>query len=223
MKTLDQTLTAADGHRLGAYVARPDGPPKGGVVILQEIFGVNAHTRHDVEFFAKAGYLSIAPAMFDRVEPDAQVEYADTARGLAMANAIEEPKLLADLQAAIDFVAPAGAVAVIGFCWGGALAWLAASKCRGVDRAVCYYGSRIARFCETLKPSAPVMYHFGALDKSLPPEAIEKIRAVDPTGVYHVYAGADHAFTNADRPSYAPDAARLAHARTLEFLGGSSR
>jgi len=223
MKTLEQTLTAGDGHRLGAYVAHPDGPPKGGVVILQEIFGVNAHTRHDVEFFAGAGYLAIAPAMFDRVEPNAQVEYADTARGLAIANAIEEPKLLADLQAAIDCVAPAGPVAVIGFCWGGALAWLAASKCRGVDRAVCYYGSRIARFCETMKPSAPVMYHFGALDKSLPPEAIAKIRAVDPTGVYHVYPGVDHAFTNSDRASYVADAARLAHARTLEFLAGSPR
>ncbi len=204
-------------------MVQPDAAPKGGVVILQEIFGVNAHTRHDVEFFADAGYQSIAPAMFDRVEPNAQVDYADTARGLAIANAIEEPKLLADLQAAIDAVSAAGPVAVIGFCWGGALAWLAASKCRGVDRAVCYYGSRIAKYCETMKPSAPVMYHFGALDKSLPPEAIEKIRAVDPTGVYHVYAGADHAFTNSDRASYSPESAKLAHFRTLEFLAGARR
>ncbi|NJN36800.1 MAG: dienelactone hydrolase family protein [Nitrospiraceae bacterium] len=222
-RSIEQTLTAADGHHLGAYLVQPDGAPTGGVVILQEIFGVNAHTRHDVEFFAGNGYLSIAPALFDRVEAGAQLEYAETARGLAIANAIEEPKLLADLQAAIDAVASAGPVAVIGFCWGGALAWLAASKCRGVDRAVCYYGSRIAKFCESMKPSVPVMYHFGALDKSLPPEAIEKIRAVDPTGAFHVYPGADHAFTNSDRPSFAADAARRAHSRTLEFLGGASR
>jgi carboxymethylenebutenolidase len=222
-RTIDQTLTAADGHRLGACLARPDGAPKGGVVILQEIFGVNAHTRHDAEFFAANGYLSIAPAMFDRVEPGAVIEYAETARGLAIANAIGEPQLLADLQAAIDAVAAAGPVAVIGFCWGGALAWLAASKCRGVDRAVCYYGSRIAKFCESMRPSVPVMYHFGGLDKSLPPEAIEKIRAVDPGGVFHVYPDADHAFTNSDRPNHSPAAARLAHSRTLEFLAGMRR
>ena len=222
-RPVDQTLTAADGHRMGAYSVHSDGAPKGGVVILQEIFGVNAHTRHDVEFFAGNGYLTIAPAMFDRIERGVVLDYADTARGLAIANAIEEPMLLADLQAAIDAVASAGPVAVVGFCWGGALAWLAASKCRGVDRAVCYYGSRIAKFCESMKPSVPVMYHFGALDKSLPPEAIEKIRSVDPAGVFHVYPGADHAFTNADRPSFASDSARLAHSRTLEFLGGATR
>jgi carboxymethylenebutenolidase len=218
MKNTDLTLTAADGHRLGAYSAEPDGVPRGGVVILQEIFGVNAHTRHDVEFFAEAGYHAIAPALFDRIERDAQVPYADTARGLAIANAIPEEQLLADLQAAIDAVVGPGPVTVIGFCWGGALAYLAACQNRGVDRAVCYYGSRIVKFCERMKPAVPVMYHFGALDKSLPPEAIKLIRAADPKGVYHVYEGADHAFTNSDRPNFSSGAAALAHARTLDFL-----
>ena len=154
MKKTDLTLTAADGHRLGAYSVEPDGVPRGGVVILQEIFGVNAHTRHDVEFFAEAGYHAIAPAMFDRIEPGAILEYSQTARGLEIANSISEPQLLAD----------------------------------------------------------------GALDKSLPPEAIQLIRAADPKGVYHVYEGADHAFTNSDRPNFSSGAAALAHARTLDFL-----
>lgn len=218
MKNTDLTLTAADGHRLGAYSVEPDGVPRGGVVILQEIFGVNAHTRHDVEFFAEAGYHAIAPAMFDRIEPGAVLEYSQTARGLEIANSIGEPQLLADLQAAIDAVAGPGPVTVIGFCWGGALAYLAACQNRGVDRAVCYYGSRIVKFCERMKPAVPVMYHFGALDKSLPPEAIQLIRAADPKGVYHVYEGADHAFTNSDRPNFSSGAAALAHARTLDFL-----
>lgn len=216
-----RTLIAADGHRLQAYLVHPDGPAKGGVVILQEIFGVNAHTKHDVERFAAAGYLAIAPAMFDRVEPGVLLEYAATERGLAIANAIDESMLVADLQAAIDAVSSAGPVAVIGFCWGGALAYLAAARCRGVARAVCYYGSRIARMCERMKPIAPVMYHFGALDRSLPAATIELIRAADPNGVFHVYEGADHAFTNNDRPLFSADAARLAHERTLAFLGGA--
>jgi carboxymethylenebutenolidase len=218
-RTEEITLTAADGHRMSAYLARPDGRPRGGVVVLQEIFGVNAHTRHDADGFAEAGYVAIAPAMFDRVERNAVLEYSDVQRGLAIANAIDEPALVADLQAAVDAVASAGPVAVVGFCWGGALAYLAAVRCRGVSRAVCYYGTRIAKLCETMKPSIPVMYHFGALDRSLPPEAIDKIRAAHPEGVIHVYEHADHAFTNDDRPNYSADAARLARERTLGFLG----
>ena len=213
----EATLTASDGHKLGAFVGRPDGKPKGGVVILQEIFGVNAHTQHDVDFFATNGYTAIAPAMFDRVERNAVLDYSEVERGLAIANAIGEAAVIADLQAAIDAVKSSGPVAVIGFCWGGALAYLAAAKCTGVDRAVAYYGTRIKMYCDTMQPKAPMMYHFGALDKSLPPDAIEKIRAADPAGVAHVYEGADHAFTNDDRPLYNATAAKLAHERTLAF------
>ncbi|MEZ5512295.1 MAG: dienelactone hydrolase family protein [Steroidobacteraceae bacterium] len=214
----EQTLKAADGHTLGAFVARPDGKAKGGVVILQEIFGVNAHTQHDVDFFASHGYVAIAPAMFDRIERNAILDYSEMERGLKIANAIDEAGLLADLQAAIDAVKTAGPVAVVGFCWGGALAYLAAAKCTGVARAVAYYGTRIKVYCETMQPKVPMMYHFGALDKSVPPEAIDKIRAADPHGVFHVYEGADHAFTNDDRPLYSAAAAELAHERTLAFL-----
>ncbi len=213
------TLTARDGHQLGAYVARPAGRPRGAVVLLQEIFGVNSHVRHKAEDYAAAGWLAVAPALFDRVERGLELPYAEIPRGMACVGAITEDMLLADLQTAIDFAAEAGPVSVIGWCWGGAVAYLAASKCSGVHRASCYYGSRIASFCERMVPGVPTIYHFGALDKSLPPEAIEKIRAADPAGVFHVYPGVDHAFTNHERPPYDAAAAALADGRTRDFIG----
>lgn len=214
-----EMLTASDGHRLQAYVALPSGKPRGGVVLLQEIFGLNSHVRHKADAYAAEGYLAVAPGLFDRVEPGLVLEYADMQRGIACLSAITEPMLLADLQAAIDRAAAGGKVAAIGWCWGGAVAFLAASMSRGVNRAACYYGTRIASFCERMKPTVPTIYHFGALDKSLPPEAIAKIRASDPAGAFHVYEGVDHAFTNHERPSYNAAAAALADRRTLEFIG----
>jgi carboxymethylenebutenolidase len=180
------TLTARDGHPLGAYVARPVGAPRGAVVLLQEIFGVNSHVRHKADDYAAAGWLAVAPALFDRVEKGLELPYAEIPRGMACVGAITEDMLLADLQAAIDFAAEGGKVSVIGWCWGGAVAFLAASK---------------------------------ALDKSLPPEAIEKIRAHDPAGTFHVYPGVDHAFTNHERPPYDAAAAALADGRTRDFIG----
>jgi carboxymethylenebutenolidase len=212
-------LTAADGHRMEAYRARPAGKPLGGVVILHEIFGLNGQTRRVADRYAESGFLAIAPALFDRVEKGVTLEYTEMARGMEFVNAIMEPMLVADLQAAVDAAAEGGRVGVVGFCWGGALAYLAAAQCRGAERAVCYYGPRIAKFCERMKPRAPAMYHFGGLDASLPPEAIEKIRAADPEGIYHVYEAADHAFANDERPQYRREAADLAYARTVEFLG----
>lgn len=211
-------LTASDGHRLQAYVARPTGVPRGAVVLLQEIFGLNSHVRHKADEYAAKGWLAIAPGMFDRVEPGVVIEYADLARGMKMVGAISEAMLVADLQAAINAGAEAGKVSVIGWCWGGALAFLAASKCSGVNRAACYYGTRIASFCEQMSPRVPTIYHFGGKDKSLPPEAIEKIRGHDPAGVFHVYPDADHAFTNHERPPYDPVAAALADGRTITFI-----
>jgi len=218
MKIVEKNLTSTDGHKFKSYIAHPEGELKGAVVVLQEIFGINAHTLHDVKFFAQSGYLAIAPALFDRSRNNVILDYSDTAQGLAIANSIEEPQLLLDIQAAVDEVSSVGRVSVVGFCWGGALAYLAASQCQGVDSAACYYGSRIAKFCERMQPKVPVIYHFAELDKSLPPEAIQKIRAVDSTGSFYEYPGVDHAFTNNDRSSYNDKAAELAHARTLDFL-----
>jgi carboxymethylenebutenolidase len=222
-----ETLVARDGHSLEAWVARPPGRPRGGVVLLQEIFGLNSHVRHKADEYAAQGFLALAPGLFDRVERGLVLGYGDMQRGIACVGAITEDMLLADLQAAIDATAAGlaaagaagGPVSAIGWCWGGAVAYLAASKCSGLHRAACYYGTRIATFCERMTPAVPTIYHFGALDKSLPPEAIAKIRAHDPAGVFHVYEGADHAFTNHERPAYDASAAQLADRRTREFLG----
>jgi len=213
-----ETLAAHDGHRFAVYVARPAGRPRGAVVLLQEIFGLNTHVRHKADEYAAQDWLAVAPGLFDRVEPGLVLDYADMQRGMACVGAISEDMLLADLQAAIDFASQGGQVAVIGWCWGGALAYLAAAKCSGVSRAACYYGTRIATFCERMKPAVPTIYHFGGRDKSLPPEAIAKIRAADSGGTFHVYETADHAFTNHERPSYDAQAAQLADSRTSDFL-----
>ncbi len=215
------SLIAADGHRLSAYLARPTGSARGGVVVLQEIFGVNSETRHVADDFAAAGYLAIAPAMFDRTERDVELDYTQMERGLALANSIADAALVHDLQAAVDAVSTVGPVAAVGFCWGGALAYVAACQCTSLAAAACFYGTRIVRYCESMRPRVPVQYHFGALDKSLPAEAIVKIRATDPAGDFHLYDGADHAFTNRERPNYQAVAARLAHERCLQFLSRS--
>ena len=221
-----ETLVASDGHSLEAWVARPAGRPRGAVVLLQEIFGLNTHVRHKAEEYAAQGFLAVAPGLFDRVERGLVLGYGDMPRGMACVGAISEDMLLADVQAAIDAAAAGlaasgatgGRVSVIGWCWGGAVAFLAASKCRGLERAAAYYGTRIATFCERMTPAVPTIYHFGALDKSLPQEAIAKVRAHDPRGTFYVYEGVDHAFTNFERPAYDAAAAALADRRTLEFI-----
>lgn len=215
------SVSAADGHHLSAYLARPSGSPRGGVVVLQEIFGVNSETRHVADDFAAAGYLAIAPAMFDRTERDIELDYTQMERGLALANSIADAALVHDLQAAVDAVSSAGPVAAIGFCWGGALAYVAACQCKCIAAAACFYGTRIVRYCDSMRPKVPVQYHFGALDKSLPAEATAKIKAADPAGEFHLYDGADHAFTNRERPNFHAVAARLAHERCLQFLSRS--
>jgi carboxymethylenebutenolidase len=214
----DQVLEALDGHRLSAHVAHPAGAPKGGVVILQEIFGLDAHTRHVADRYAEAGYLAVAPAMFDRIEPGAAIGYDEIQRGLAIMQAIRQDALVADLQAAVDAASAGGKVVAIGFCWGGALAYLTACRCGGIVGGVSYYGTRIQTLCETLKPLVPMLYHFGGRDKSIPPEGIAKIHAADPESQSFVYEGADHAFTNEARPSYKAAEAALAHERTARFL-----
>jgi carboxymethylenebutenolidase len=223
-----ETLKAGDGHLIEAYVAMPSAAPAvGAVVLLQEIFGLNTHMQQEADHWAAQGYVAIAPALFDRVERALVLGYDEVQRGLACVGAITEDMLVADVQAAIDAAAArlaeakaaGGRVSVVGWCWGGAVAFLAASRCHGLHRAACYYGTRIASFCERMKPAVPTIYHFGELDKSLPPQAIDKIRAADPAGTFHVYAGVDHAFTNHERPSYDAAAASLAHRRTREFIG----
>ena len=213
-------LTASDGHQLSAYRAEPAGAPKAGVVILQEIFGITNHIQAVADEYARKGYLAIAPAMFDRIQAGVRLDYAEVeqARGLMMQlnldNAVE------DMAAAADSVRTAGKVSIIGYCWGGAMADLAACRIN-VDAAVAYYGRMIVEWLD-LKPACPVMYHFGETDPLIPAEMIEDIRASRPHGVFHTYPGAGHGFNCTERADFEPESAALALQRTLDFLDSST-
>jgi carboxymethylenebutenolidase len=210
-------LTAADGHDCSAYeVVPPDASAS--IVIVQEIFGVNPHIRSMVDRYASFGYRAIAPALFDRVEPDVELDYdeAGIARGREMATAIAFDGAMADVAAAVDHVADTGPVAVIGYCFGGSLAWLAASQLP-VAAAVGYYGGQIHALVDRT-PAAPVMLHFGELDHAIPLDQVEVVAAAHPDVTVHVYAGAQHGFNCDARASHDPLSAAIAEGRTLEFL-----
>ncbi|MEM7652428.1 MAG: dienelactone hydrolase family protein, partial [Pseudomonadota bacterium] len=159
------TLTASDGHTLGAYISRPDGPAKGGIVVVQEIFGVNEHIRDVTDQYAGLGYAAIAPAFFDRIERDIQLGYDEPgfARGRELIGEIGFEEPLLDLAAGAAAVADAGDVSTVGYCWGGAIVWLAASEIEGLSHAISYYGSRIAQF-QDRAPKIPTMMHVGRED-----------------------------------------------------------
>jgi carboxymethylenebutenolidase len=194
-------FTAADGRSLAGYEARPGGEPRGGVVVVQEIFGVTAHIRDVVDAFAAAGFHALAPALFDRLEPDVVLPYTDIDGGRARVAQLSRQDIVADVG---------------GDCWGGTVAWIAAATLP-VSAAVSYYGTRIVENLD-LTPACPMQFHFGKADASIPPERIEQVRTACPTGEFHVYP-AGHGFNCTDRADYHADSARLAFERTLEFLG----
>jgi carboxymethylenebutenolidase len=215
----DITLTSKDGFQLGAYKAEPEGKPRGAVVVIQEIFGVNHHIRSVADRYAQLGYLAIAPALFDRGEKNFQSGYdgaaMDKARGFA--GKIPLDQRLADTQAAIDHVKSAGKVAVLGYCMGGSIAFLSTTRLSGVSAGVGYYGGQIAQFAEE-KPKAPVMLHFGEKDQSIPLTVVEKIKAAQPGVPIFVYNGAGHGFHCDERGSFNAEAAQVAACRSQEFL-----
>jgi carboxymethylenebutenolidase len=212
-------LTAADGHHLSGYVAepegRPAGKPRGGIVVVQEIFGITRHIRAVADQYAAAGLLALAPALFDRVERNVDVPYSDMQKGFGYMQAMNNDLVLADLTAAVRHASSAGKVGVVGFCWGGTLAYLAAAKLK-IDAAVAYYGGGIDRHLDE-KPKVPVLFHFGEKDTHIPLSAVAKIKAAYPQGVYHLYP-AGHGFNCNDRPSFEPASAKLALERSLDFL-----
>jgi carboxymethylenebutenolidase len=208
-------LTAADGHRLSGYLAEPEGKARGGLVVVQEIFGVTRHIRKVADQYAAAGFLALAPALFDRVERNVDVPYSDPQKGRGYMQAMDNDKVMLDLAAAVKRVRSAGKVGVVGYCWGGTLAFLAAAKL-DIDAAVAYYGGGIERHLEQ-KPKAPVLFHFGEKDSHIPQSAVAKIEAAHPQGIYHLYP-AEHGFNCNDRASYEPKSAELAFERTVEFL-----
>ena len=209
-------LTASDGHAFAAYRARPDGTPKAGVVILQEIFGITNHIREVTDQYAELGYLAVAPALFDRVDQGITLDYTDIQTALEVVGQLELENVMIDVQAAAREASGAGKVAAIGYCWGGAIVDLAACRL-DIDAGVSYYGRRTLEWLDET-PKCPVIYHFGREDQSIPMDAVEKILAARPNGIVHIYDGAGHGFNCTDRADYSPDNAKLALDRTLEFL-----
>jgi carboxymethylenebutenolidase len=211
-------LTAKDGATIGAYRSAPADEPKGGMVVLQEIFGVNHHIRAVADRYAAAGYLTIAPALFDRVEAGVELGYgeADRPRAMDIRGKTKLEETLADIEAAAALAAAGGSVGVVGYCWGGTLAWAAATRLSGISAAVGYYGGGIAGMLNE-QPRAPVMLHFGERDKHISLSDVEKIRAAHPEIPVFVYP-ADHGFNCDERESYDAASAREAQARTFAFF-----
>lgn len=212
-----QPLMARDGHTFNAWLAAPTGHARGAVVVLQEIFGVNEHIRSVVDQYAAAGYVAIAPALFDRIGHDITTGYSpeDVQRARGYMLQVNREDALKDIAAAINVVRHAGRVALIGFCWGGTLAWVGA-RTLPVRAAVGYYVSRIGENLDAV-PAVPMLLHFGERDANIPLADVEKARALFPQGVFHVYP-AGHGFNCNMRGSYDAASAQLALQRTLAFL-----
>ncbi|NUO71959.1 MAG: dienelactone hydrolase family protein [Frateuria sp.] len=214
------TLQASDGHRPRAWQAEPAGQPRGSIVVLQEIFGVNAHIRTVCDRYAQQGWLAVAPSLFDRAGgPEEGLGYApeEMAKARELKARVPEDKALLDVEAAVAHCrSRAPRVAVVGFCWGGTLAWLAGSRIPGVSSVVAYYGTAIAAHLDEA-PRVPVLLHFGDRDTHIPPADVEAIGRAHPAAELHRYP-AGHGFNCDVRPSFDPDSAALAAERTGAFL-----
>ena len=219
------SLKAADGFSIPAYVAQPAGKPRGAIVVLQEIFGVNSHIRSVADRFAGEGYLAVAPATFERVKPGVDLGYTegDIKAGSELKSAVTAlpgAGVLQDIQAAIDHAAQAsgGKVGIVGFCYGGLLTWRAACLLKGLSAAVPYYGGGVTSEEEIARqPQCPVMAHFGDQDTHIPMEGVDAFRKAHPQVEVHVYP-ANHGFNCDQRGSYDAAAATLARERTLAFF-----
>ena len=216
-------LTAADGFTFPAYVAEPVQNPKGGLVLLQEIFGVNSHIRAVADAFAAEGYRVVAPATFHRIKPGVELGYTDADMGEGFGykmavDALPAPGVMQDIQAAIDEAADGGPVGIVGYCWGGLLTWRAACTLTGLSAAVPYYGGGMTAGDDAaLTPQVPVLAHFGDQDHWIPLDSVEAFRQAQPGVEVHVYA-ANHGFNCDQRGSFDEAAATLARQRTLAFL-----
>jgi carboxymethylenebutenolidase len=213
------SLTTADQHKLGAYRADPQGTPKGGLVVIQEIFGVNNHIRTVCDRLAALGYVAVAPAVFDRFVRDFESGYTpdEIAHARSYLGNLNWDHMLADMAAAQGDLKGVGPLGVIGFCMGGTAAFLAACRLPGLSAAVSYYGGMIGKFADE-KPKCPLQMHFGEKDEGIPMSAVEEIKKKQPQAETYVYPGAAHGFYCDERASYNKDAAALAWGRTQEFL-----
>jgi carboxymethylenebutenolidase len=211
-------LVASDGFRLSAYRADAKGTRRGGLVVAQEIFGVNSHIRSVCDGYAGDGYDTIAPALFDRYERGVDIGYTppEIAKGRELKAKATLDNALADVAAARDALAGSGGVGIVGYCWGGYIAWMSASRLPGVACAVSYYGGGVTDAVGE-KPRCPVLAHFGERDSVIPVAAVKQFAAAHPEVEVYIYA-ADHGFNCDQRASYDPSSAKLARERTLKFF-----
>ena len=218
-------LTSSDGFVVPAWVAQPKGTPRGAVVVVQEIFGVNSHIQSVADRLAVSGYLAVAPATFERVKAGVDLGYTsqDMQAGIDLKSAVEAlpaPGVMADIQAAIDYAAKesGGKVGIVGFCWGGLLTWRAACTLNGLSAAVPYYGGGMTSPDEAARqPRVPVLAHFGERDHWIPVDSVQAFARAQPGAEVHIYA-ADHGFNCDQRGSYDEPAAMTARDRTLAFF-----
>lgn len=212
-------IICTDGFELGAYEAAPAGQAKGAVVVIQEVFGVNSHIRSVVDDYAAEGFYAIAPAIFDRLERDVQLDYSESGmtKGIELAfQRLEMTQTLADLQAAIGHAAHHGKVGIVGYCFGGLLTWLSSCQLDNVSAASAYYGGGIPDNAD-ISPSCPTILHFGELDAHIPMASVTAFQAQKPDLPAHLYA-ADHGFNCDQRDAYDATAAAAAKARTLALF-----
>ena len=212
-------FTMSDGAQIGVYHVQPVGERRGGLVLIQEIFGINAHIREQAQHFATQGFEVMAPALFDREAPGLALGHSpdDKARGMQLARQ-QHPFALsvADTQTCIDALAPRGAVCIVGYCYGGSVTWAAACRCTGLAAASAYYGSQMVALANE-QPKCPTIAHFGRHDEGIPLEGVEKLQAAHPEVPVYLY-DAGHAF-NSDRPgAHHEESARLAYERTLALF-----
>lgn len=211
-------IQAKDGFTLGAWHAPAQGERKGGLVVIQEIFGITPHIRDVCDGFAADGFEVLAPALFDRTERGFTAEF--TAEGFERARkaagAVEWDKVVMDVQACVDRLKDAGPVFIVGYCFGGAVVWVAACRVEGLAAASGYYGRLIVDFLDET-PRCPIILHFGETDPSIPMENVKRISEAHPDIPVHVYP-AGHGF-NSDRPElHHEESARLARQRTLDLF-----
>lgn len=212
------TLTAADGHKFQAFEAGSINAPRG-LVVLQEIFGVNQHIRDVAERLAGYGYRVLAPALFDRISPDIELGYdqAGIQAGLEARGKIPAAQTLMDIEATAAAFGAAKPIGIIGYCWGGSLAWVGATQTNLFKAASCWYGGQIVQTKEA-KPNCPVQMHFGEVDHGIPLQDVEAIKAAQPDLDIYIYPGAQHGFGCDQRPSYSPKDCELATLRSLTFF-----
>ena len=212
-------LQAADGHKLAAYRAQAAGKPRGAVVVIQEIFGVNKHIKAVADGYAADGYLVIAPSMFDRLQRGYDTGYSqpEIQAGIAIMQKLDWKQAMLDVDAAVAEATKAGKVGIVGYCWGGTVSWVASARASGLACSAPYYGGGMPGFIGE-KPKIPTLCHFGELDQSPTLEQSRAIAKAHPEITAHFYPGAGHGFNCDQRGSYHAESAKLARQRTLEFF-----